>query len=62
MRPWVQMRELGIDFDEVALRFDFSEGSPFRRAVAQHSAARQVPVLVDDGFAVWDTLASPIPV
>ena len=57
MRPWVLMRELGIAFDEVALRFDFSEGSAFRQAVARVSPARRVPVLVDDGFAVWDTLA-----
>ena len=57
MRPWVLMRELGIAFDEVALRFDFSEGSAFRQAVARVSPARRVPVLLDDGFAVWDTLA-----
>lgn len=57
MRPWVLMRELGIAFDEVALRFDFSEGSAFRQAVARVSPARRVPVLIDDGFAVWDTLA-----
>ena len=58
MRPWVLMRGLGIDFEEVKLRFDFSEGSAFRQAVARHSPARRVPILVDDdGFAVWDSLA-----
>jgi len=57
MRPWVLMRQLGIAFDEVKLRFDFTEGSPFRRTVSQYSAAGRVPILVDDGFAVWDTLA-----
>jgi glutathione S-transferase len=57
MRPWVLMRQLGLGFDEVKLRFDFAEGSDFRRAVARVSPARTVPVLVDDGFAVWDTLA-----
>ena len=57
MRPWVLMRQLGIEFEEVQLRFDFSEGSPFRQAVACVSPAGRVPVLVDDGFAVWDTLA-----
>jgi glutathione S-transferase len=51
------MRQLGIDFDEVALRFDFGPDSPFRRAVARISPAGRVPVLVDDGFAVWDSLA-----
>jgi glutathione S-transferase len=57
MRPWVLMRQLDIPFEEVKLRFDFSEGSPFRRAVARYSPAGTVPVLVMDGHAVWDTLA-----
>jgi len=57
MRPWVLMRQLGIEFEEVPLRFDFSEGSAFRLAVARVSPAGRVPVLVDDAFSVWDTLA-----
>ncbi|HSQ71395.1 MAG TPA: glutathione S-transferase family protein [Rubrivivax sp.] len=58
MRPWVLMRQLGLPFDEVKLRFDFAPDSAFRRAVAGLSPAGRVPVLVDDdGFAVWDTLA-----
>jgi glutathione S-transferase len=57
MRPWVLMRELGIPFDEVKLRFDFSDDSAFRQAVARVSPAGTVPVLLEDGFAVWDTLA-----
>jgi glutathione S-transferase len=57
MRPWVLMRQLDIEFEEVRLRFDFGEGSAFRETVAQVSPAGRVPVLVDDGFAVWDTLA-----
>jgi glutathione S-transferase len=58
MRPWVLMRALGLPFEERRLRFDFAADSPFRRAVAQVSPAGKVPVLLlDDGFAVWDTLA-----
>ncbi len=59
MRPWVLMRQAGIAFDEVLLRFDsFEPGSRFKREVARVSPAGSVPVLVDDdGFAVWDTLA-----
>jgi glutathione S-transferase len=57
MRPWVLMTQLGIAFEERKLRFDFADGSPFRQAVAEVSPAGFVPVLVDDGFAVWDTLA-----
>jgi glutathione S-transferase len=59
MRPWVLMRQAGIAFDEVLLRFDsFEPGSQFKREVARVSPTGRVPVLVDDdGFAVWDTLA-----
>jgi glutathione S-transferase len=42
----------------VKLRFDsFDDGSEFRRAIARVSPVGRVPVLVIDGFAVWDTLA-----
>lgn len=58
MRPWVLMRALGIPFEETLLQLGFAEGSPFRRAVARVSPAGRVPVLLlDDCFAVWDTLA-----
>ena len=58
MRPWVLMTQAGIRFDEVMLRFDaFAPGSAFKTAVARLSPAGRVPVLVDDGLVVWDTLA-----
>lgn len=58
MRPWVLMRALGLPFDEVKLRLEFGADSSFRHAVAAHSPAGKVPVLhLDDGFAVWDSLA-----
>jgi len=57
MRPWVLMRQLGLHFQEVKLRLDLSDGSQFRRTVAHHSPAGRVPVLIDDDFAVWDSLA-----
>ncbi len=57
MRPWVLMRQLDIPFEEIKLRFDFNDGSPFRKAVARYSPAGTVPVLVMDAHAVWDTLA-----
>ncbi|MDB5944243.1 MAG: Glutathione S-transferase (Glutathione transferase)-like protein [Ramlibacter sp.] len=58
MRPWVLLRQLQIPFEEVKLRFDSFEGdSAFKRALADVNPAGKVPVLVDDGFAVWDTLA-----
>lgn len=58
MRAWVLMRQAGIDFEEVRLRFDdLQPASDFKRLLARHSPAGRVPVLVHDGFAVWDTLA-----
>ena len=58
MRPWVLMKQAGIPFDEVMLRFDgFTPESKFKKALAHHTPAGRVPVLEDDGFAVWDTLA-----
>ena len=57
MRPWVLMRHHGIAFDEIALRFDFTPGSSFYRELARYTPAGTVPVLLIDGFAVWDTLA-----
>ena len=58
MRPWVMLRQSGIDFDEVMVRFDsFSGDSRFKQRLGLISPAGRVPVLVDDGFVVWDTLA-----
>ena len=57
MRPWVLLRHFGLGFEEIKLRFDFSAGSAFYRELARHTPAGRVPVLLDDGFAVWDTLA-----
>jgi len=57
MRPWVLMRQFDIAFDEIRLRFDFAPDSAFYRELARHTPAAQVPVLMIDGFAVWDTLA-----
>jgi glutathione S-transferase len=58
MRPWVLMKQAGIPFDEVMLRFDsLTPESRFKTELARLSPAARVPVLVDDGFSVWDTLA-----
>ena len=58
MRAWVLMRQAGIEFEEVMLRFDgFTSDSRFKQRVAEVSPAGQVPVLLDGELAVWDTLA-----
>ena len=58
MRPWVLMKQLQIPFQEVMVRFDsFKSDSAFKRTLASVNPTGKVPVLVDEGFAVWDTLA-----
>jgi glutathione S-transferase len=58
MRPWVMLKNAGIPFDEVLVRFDaFGAGSIFSATISKTNPVGKVPCLVDDGFAVWDTLA-----
>ena len=58
MRPWVLLRQAGIDFEEVYIRFDsFSAGSNFKASLRGINPVGKVPVLVHEGLAVWDTLA-----
>jgi glutathione S-transferase len=58
MRPWVLLTQAGIPFEERMLRFgDMAPGSPFKTELAKVCPTGRVPVLVDDGLAVWDTLA-----
>lgn len=58
MRPWVLLKQAGIPFEEVSIRFDsFDVASEFRKKVSRVNPAGKVPVLDDDGLLVWDTLA-----
>jgi glutathione S-transferase len=57
MRPWVLMRGLGIPFEEIKLSFNVGFGEAFAATVRPYSPAARVPVLLDEGFAVWDSLA-----
>ena len=58
MRAWVLMRQAGIAFDELPVRFDsFDAGSQFKRRLQAVSPAGKVPVLVDGDLAIWDSLA-----
>jgi glutathione S-transferase len=58
MRPWVLLKQAGIAFEERMVRFDaFDADSRFKGEVLKVNPAGRVPVLVDEGFAVWDSLA-----
>ncbi|MDQ3060445.1 MAG: glutathione S-transferase family protein [Pseudomonadota bacterium] len=58
MRPWVVLKQAGIAFEEIIVRFDsFEAGSGFKQQISTLNPAGKVPVLDDDGLLVWDTLA-----
>ena len=58
MRPWVLLKQFDIAFEEIKVRFDsFDSNSSFKQTMGSVTPVGKVPTLVDDGFAVWDTLA-----
>ncbi|MEJ8813653.1 glutathione S-transferase family protein [Variovorax ureilyticus] len=58
MRPWVLMKQAGIAFEEVMVRFDsFDADSEFKHTILQINPTGTVPVLKDGGIVVYDTLA-----
>jgi glutathione S-transferase len=57
LRPWLLMTHFGIPFEEVKLRLSFTAASPFKERLAAITPTGRVPVLVDDGFPVWESLA-----
>ncbi len=54
LRPWLFLRHHGVPFQETRIPFD---SSGWHARIARHSPARKVPVLIVDGFAIWDSLA-----
>jgi glutathione S-transferase len=60
MRAWVLLRQAGIPFEEVMLRFDsFADdgSSSFKNRIKALTPTGKVPLLLDGELAVWDTLA-----
>jgi glutathione S-transferase len=58
MRPWVLLKQAGIDFEEVMVRFDsFASDSRFKTTMGPLTPTGKVPLLVDGELAIWDTLA-----
>ena len=54
LRPWVLMRALGIPFEERLTPFPTGSSFSLFRSFSPNG---RVPCLVDDGWAVWDSLA-----
>lgn len=54
LRPWLLMRELNVPFDEVLIPLNRPDT---KAAILRHSPAGRVPVLVDEGLSVWESIA-----
>jgi glutathione S-transferase len=54
LRPWIAMKVLGLKFDEKRIPL---YGPGAREQILLESAAGKVPILIDDGVRVWDSLA-----
>ena len=57
LRPWLLMKQAGIGFEEKRLRLSWEDDSPFKKTLLTIAPSGRVPLLVDDGYAVWDSLA-----
>ncbi len=55
MRPWVALRQPGIAFEEIQLKF--TDDAKVRGIGEYPSPNGQVPLLLIDGAPVWDSLA-----
>jgi glutathione S-transferase len=54
MRPWLALRHLGIGFDEVRIPLYGEDSS---EEIRKYSPSGKVPVYIDGGVRVWDSLA-----
>jgi glutathione S-transferase len=54
MRPWIALKQAGIDFEEIVIPI-YIEGSS--EEIHKHSPAGKVPILKDGDLTVWDSLA-----
>ena len=54
LRGWLAVKQSGIAFNEILV--DLGEPD-FKETLRSHSRAAKVPVLIDGGLEIWDTLA-----
>ena len=54
LRPWLLMRQAGLDFEEIVIRLRQPDSRP---KILSHSPSGQVPCLKHGDVAVWDSLA-----
>jgi glutathione S-transferase len=54
LRPWLYMMQLGIDFEEIRIPLYTPE---MKSQLEPCFSDSKVPVLIDDGYSIWDSLA-----
>lgn len=54
MRPWVLLRQAGLAFQEIQLKFDAAAKV---KGIEPYSPTNLVPVLMANGEPIWDSLA-----
>lgn len=54
LRPWLFLRKADFEFEEQIVYLD---ESGYQAQIAALSPSRRVPLLTDEGFKIWDSLA-----
>jgi glutathione S-transferase len=54
LRPWLLMKHAGLKFEEIRIPLNTATT---REKLAEHSPSMKVPVLIDQGDTIWDSLA-----
>lgn len=54
LRPWLAMKQAGIEFEEVRISLDTPEN---RQKIWQYSPSGKVPVLLHNSLTVWESIA-----
>lgn len=54
LRAWLMLRHLGVEFQEVRIPL-YTDG--YMEKILEYSPAGKVPVFMEDGVTVWDSLA-----
>jgi glutathione S-transferase len=55
MRPWLMLKGAGLAFDEVNI--PLYTGAADKQRILDYAPSGKVPILVDDGVTIWDSLA-----
>jgi len=54
LRPWLLLKQFNIPFEEIVIPLDQADT---KARVLEHSPAGKVPILIDDGATVWESIA-----